>query len=171
MYKCLIVSLAFLSAGCGFRDPCGGKFTISSRFNAEESIRIREAGATWNTAMNREYFQFEIGDSNKCNIRAVRTKLEAESVKFRDDYPGSADFAGFHAPDDELIFINPAGMPGKNPEVEYSSRYRGVVMHELGHALGLHDSHQKDRVMSSPNYTDRLSVTDKSECHDVGACL
>lgn len=159
------LSLSACATGVGFDDQdtpfCDHPLRVSDVFDGEEYASLEAATARWNA----------VSDEKFCLIRKklpagivkraiVRVPTSNRSWQYNLEHIGY-DLKGLYFPESDCVAV-PEGLP--------KEELYGVVLHELGHALGLQHiaapAVMADRQGSAVDFTEN----DLAECRRVGVC-
>lgn len=132
--------VALLLWSCAPHDDMTRRYDFDSEFSTEEQVIIQQSLAKWSEVSVYHMYRGAGG----VTIR----KLES-------------DTAGKWYGGGRLIVVAP--WVSQDPEL-----FRAVVMHEIGHSIGL--GHTTSGVMFPSTDGSRITEVDLAECRRVGAC-
>lgn len=133
--------------------PCGGRFRIDddSGFTLDQRARIAQAFRRMNAFVGRPVAS--LSPSASCAI--VAAPLEDRYIAYFDGTSMIIDFEELRA----------AGR-------EEGSRFEGVILHELGHAVGM-EHVVGERALMAPGtrmFSEDFTPADRAECLRVRLC-
>lgn len=156
--KYFMIIMCIFFVGCGSPNV---KFKISDEWTDEEALKIMEAGRRWNEFAHQNVIVFEGFSNERGNL--IRKKMPNEK-NFQSNTRRLATYMGENG---DIRVDMPSD---ENVENE---KFILVLMHEMGHALGLeHVSFRGD--LMSERYNSKLTgftQNDLRECIKVGVCL
>lgn len=115
-------------------------YSVCSVTENWQKSEIEGAASTWNSAGAASSVNIAISDSNYCTIAANAGEYFSNSSVWGNFEPQTRQIDIYY--DSIVAYVNKqsAGAATSVKEARIRSIYRGTVLHELGHALGLDDN-------------------------------
>lgn len=175
--------LLFIVCSCTVRDTIYTNKTFSNiniyidtQFSSDEKVLIKDAFSTWENVLNNNV-KFNINYSSKPSLfkdresfeygifvwkleHGDKTQMSDEDIKFFKNYEGV--FLGEkHVSGNIIILINYYG---------FNNRFYGVVLHEIGHFLGLSHVNDIDSLMHPSTGAYCVTVNDADRACKMYNC-
>ena len=137
--------------------PCEHPILVSTRFTPVEQEMVELSVARWNEVL-RQPLCTVAGDGTERTIMPVPKTDPRWQAALAFVGP---DLVGFHEQETNNVYV---------PEGTRQSAFQGIVMHEIGHVLGLRHTPPPSIMAEYQGSTDDFTPNDLAECRRVGAC-
>ena len=149
----LIATITIACSATG-RVNCEGNFYYDDSFTSEQQEWIQESSARWNTWVGRPVTSVRSGSDYACMISVGKTSKESAVGET------SRRLQNIIIDMDDLKRLNKAT----------KAYFEGVVMHEMGHAIGYDHKGADGKALMAPAGSVDFTEIDRIECIKKDMC-